>query len=80
MCGVPWDFHLWVCMYMCGLWVCVYVCSAVGLWVLYTCVIVGVYMCVIVGVYMCVIVGVYVSGVPRLPLQPSSGYAYAQLC
>ena len=72
MCGVPWDFHLWVCMYMCGLWVCVHVCSAVGLWVLY--------MCVIVGVYMCVIVGVYVSGVPRLPLQPSSGYAYAQLC
>ena len=60
-------------MYMCGLWVCVHVCSAVGLWVLY--------MCVIVGVYMCVIVGVYVSGVPRLPLQPSSGYAYApQLC
>ena len=48
---------------------------------LYMCVIVGVYMCVIVGVYMCVIVGVYVSGVPRLPLQPSSGYAYApQLC
>ena len=74
ICGVPWDFHLWVCMYMCGLWVCVHVhvCSAVGLWVLY--------MCVIVGVYMCVIVGVYVSGVPRLPLQPSSGYAYAQLC
>ena len=69
-----------MCMYMCGLWVCVHVCSAVGLWVLYMCVIVGVYMCVIVGVYMCVIVGVYVSGVPRLTLQPSSGYAYAQLC
>ena len=45
MCGVPWDFHLWVCMYMRGLWVCVHVCSAVGLWVLYMCVIVGVYMC-----------------------------------
>ena len=58
--------HVWV------VGVCTCVCSAVGLWVLY--------MCVIVGVYMCVIVGVYVSGVPRLPLQPSSGYAYAQLC
>ena len=57
MCGVPWDFHLWVCTYMCGLWVCVHVCSAIGLWVLY--------MCGIVGVYMCVIVGVYVRGVPR---------------
>ena len=85
---------MWTCVECHGIFTCgcvrtcvgcgcvyIHVCSAVGLWVLYMCVIVGVYMCVIVGVYMCVIVGVYmcvivgvymcmivgvyVSGVPR---------------
>ena len=78
--GVPRDCgcgHVWSAMgfSLVGVYVHVWVvgvCTCVGLWVLY--------MCVIVGVYMCVFVGVYVSGVPRLPLQPSSGYAYAQLC
>ena len=60
--GVPRDCrcgHVWSAMGFSLVGVYVHVCSAVGLWVLYMCVIVGVYMCVIVGVYMCVIVGVY---------------------